>query len=321
MNDTNQFDNQIINTGFEPDESVKLQLALLDGLSREYESLWLLDESGNVKLLKVSGHTEAQKAAQSVHDCMTFEGGIEAYIDRFVMEEDKQRLRVLLTKENVRKGIPEMGVYSVTFRRAKEGQPDIYLQMCFSKAQAPNGEQYIAIGIRNVDALIKAENRKKELYRNAIKDREIDVLTGLRNRYCYEHAINRYAEKNCKWISCIYIDIDGLHEINNTEGHEAGDRLIKDIADEVVALWGNLNAFRTGGDEFIIFLFDWDTARLVDEINRLATFSEKKNYSISIGYSQDILENTDIHYLIKDAEKMMYAEKIAHHKKLGIVRI
>lgn len=304
----------------ETKERMEFHLALLDGLSREYESLWLLDEAGKVSLFRVCDKTEAQEAAVNVYDHMDFEEGIGIYADKYVIEEDKQRLKALLTMENIQKAVPEEGIYSITFQRLKNQQPDIYLQICFSRATAPNGEKYMVIGIRNVDAIVRAENRKRELYRNAIKDREIDVMTGLRNRYCYEHAINRYSSKNCKWISCVYIDVDGLHEINNSEGHDAGDRLIKDIADEIVALWGNLNAFRTGGDEFIVFLFDWDTARLVNEIEQLTIFSEKKNYSISIGYSQDVLENLDIHYLIKDAEKMMYAEKLAHHRKMGIVR-
>lgn len=306
----------------ESKERMEFHLALLDGLSSEYESLFLIDESGKMSPFRVGEDPHTQNAVRDACETKQFETSMVAYVNRFVDESDKDRLLSMLKKEVLDNLVPENGIYPITFKRVspETNEESIYLQMCFAKADAPSGEHFMLMGFRNVDVLVKEENRKKELFQNAIKDREIDIMTGLRNRFCYEHSIQKYADKKCNWISCVYIDVDGLHELNNTKGHDEGDKLIKTVADAIVQTWGNLNAFRTGGDEFIIFLFDWDTSQLVDEIKKLKEVAEQKNYSISVGYSQDVIDKMNIQYLIKDAERMMYAEKLAHHKNLGIVR-
>lgn len=87
---------------------------------------------------------------------------------------------------------------------------------------------------------------------------ETDSLTGLRNRRAWEAELTRELANSTRTssaVSMILMDIDGLKAINDTQGHQAGDRLIKETA----AAWsaalrsGDLLA-RLGGDEFGVLL-------------------------------------------------------------------
>ena len=59
---------------------------------------------------------------------------------------------------------------------------------------------------------------------------EIDMLTGVRNRNSYEQNLSIYPSLCKKNLSCIFADLNGLHELNNTKGHEAGDKMLQFVA-------------------------------------------------------------------------------------------
>ncbi len=53
-----------------------------------------------------------------------------------------------------------------------------------------------------------------------------DLLTNLKNRNAYEQILSQYNSKLPDSLSCIYADANGLHELNNSQGHAAGDRML-----------------------------------------------------------------------------------------------
>ena len=81
----------------------------------------------------------------------------------------------------------------------------------------------------------------------------IDALTGLRNRNCYEYSLENYAGKSEDLLCCLYMDANGLHEINNTLGHAAGDEMLVYIGNSLKTLFGTRDTYRIGGDEFTVF--------------------------------------------------------------------
>ena len=78
---------------------------------------------------------------------------------------------------------------------------------------------------------VKNFNRIKQLS-------ETDLLTGLHNRNCYERKLSFYVNSKSAELACIYVDANGLHEINNKYGHESGDKMLKSIADALVDKFG-----------------------------------------------------------------------------------
>ena len=75
------------------------------------------------------------------------------------------------------------------------------------------------------------------------KKANIDVLTGLPNRNRYEaylKSLNGSSER----LMCLFIDVNGLHELNNTKGHFAGDQMLRFIADTLKVLFSSEHIYR-----------------------------------------------------------------------------
>ncbi|MDQ4145213.1 MAG: GGDEF domain-containing protein [Actinomycetota bacterium] len=100
-----------------------------------------------------------------------------------------------------------------------------------------------------------------------------DTLTGVRNRRAWEDELTRElakASRTQEAVSVVLLDVDGLKQVNDTGGHQAGDRLLKEAA----AAWsaalraGDFMA-RLGGDEFGILLTSCTESGAKQTIERL----------------------------------------------------
>ena len=157
--------------------------------------------------------------------------------------------------------------------------------------------------------------------RNSIAETEqkanTDVLTGLQNRNRYEAYLKKLDSPKENFI-CMFIDANGLHELNNTKGHFAGDQMLRFIADTLKVQFGEENIYRIGGDEFVVFL----SGKTEEEVNgHLTEFNEalKRNeYHAAVGICT--YENgMSVEQLIVNAEKNMYAAKQKYYEKIGKV--
>jgi diguanylate cyclase (GGDEF)-like protein len=158
---------------------------------------------------------------------------------------------------------------------------------------------------------------------------ETDPLTNLPNRRSIDTQLRKYianAVRHNFYGAVLLIDLDGFKYINDTHGHDAGDKVLVDVAnrlrsrvraDEVVG--------RLGGDEFILLINNLDTdentARMVvlqiaEQLVALLSMSIKcgdKKFSVgaSIGIRIFGLDEIDTEFAIKDADKAMYRAKEA----------
>jgi diguanylate cyclase (GGDEF)-like protein len=89
-----------------------------------------------------------------------------------------------------------------------------------------------------------------------------DQLTGLRNRNSLMHKLNDYvyqANRSRTPLSFISLDLDLFKQINDIHGHAIGDEVLKTLARTMLSrIRKNDLAFRMGGEEFLIVLFDTD---------------------------------------------------------------
>lgn len=148
----------------------------------------------------------------------------------------------------------------------------------------------------------------------------VDKLTGLNNRNYYEWMLNLYPGMCHESLCCIYIDVNGLHTLNNTQGHEAGDRMLQYIAQKTQEIFGKRHTYRIGGDEYVAFLLDPETSDIEKKITRLKNDIENQNYHIAVGCDKQRSENLDINQLIKNAEKRMYNNKQDYYEKTNTHR-
>ena len=155
-------------------------------------------------------------------------------------------------------------------------------------------------------------NLKK--YTEISEQRDRDALTGLYNRNRYERDVPRIYSKYGNSLCCVYIDVNGLHEMNNEEGHDKGDKMLRAVAEGVRECFDTEYAYRTGGDEFIVFIPDADHAEVKERCEELSVWLGEQDYHISVGieHQKNVKDMPD---LIKAAEKKMYEEKKAYYER------
>ena len=79
-----------------------------------------------------------------------------------------------------------------------------------------------------------------------------DTLTGLLNRSLFETDLRTLQSSEYDSMVCTYIDVVGLHEINNHLGHRSGDSMLCFIANAARKFFASSRIYRIGGDEFVI---------------------------------------------------------------------
>ena len=100
-----------------------------------------------------------------------------------------------------------------------------------------------------------------------------DELTGLYNRHYMREELRRmtaHAARRDRPFAVISLDVDGLKRVNDSRGHQAGDALLRGIADALrMVLRSEDIAVRTGGDEFVVLLPDADRGEAVKVAHRI----------------------------------------------------
>lgn len=141
-----------------------------------------------------------------------------------------------------------------------------------------------------------------------------DALTGLYNRNRYERDLSGIYERNRSSLACVYIDANGLHEMNNTKGHDTGDEMLRTVAGKIRRHFDTEYIYRTGGDEFVLFIPDADEEELRTQCEALSRDLTRSDYHISVGIQRE-RDIRSISGLIKDAEQKMYAEKKKYYQE------
>lgn len=146
---------------------------------------------------------------------------------------------------------------------------------------------------------------------------ELDALTNLHNRNCFESRLRDYAKTANKSVTCIFADVNGLHDYNNRMGHEAGDEMLKFIAKAMTDEFGTEDAYRIGGDEYVVMLCDQIVQDTEARIQKVIKIVEDEGFHISVGISCKAVEGIDMEHLVKSADAKMYAAKKEYYMTTG----
>ncbi|NVK39684.1 MAG: EAL domain-containing protein [Oceanospirillaceae bacterium] len=149
-----------------------------------------------------------------------------------------------------------------------------------------------------------------------------DPLTGLPNRRLFRDRLEqeiKKAHRSNGRLALLYLDLDRFKDINDTQGHDIGDILLKEAARRLERCVRESDTVaRLGGDEFTIILGDLDDTDTVAPISQqiLRTFNEpfqlagRKDYiSASIGITFYPDDAGDVNTLLKNADQAMYVAK------------
>jgi diguanylate cyclase (GGDEF)-like protein len=146
----------------------------------------------------------------------------------------------------------------------------------------------------------------------------IDLLTGIYNRNAMNNRVDRYiagTDPMPRAYSVIFADLNGLKKMNDTEGHSAGDKLLKNAAAKLRDVFYDSDIYRAGGDEFMIIAVNVPEDVIEERIEKLRKDSEDPD-SISFavgGYFDN--SGGDIRYAMRTADERMYADKERYYKK------
>ena len=142
-----------------------------------------------------------------------------------------------------------------------------------------------------------------------------DLLTGVNNRNAMNNRVLQFVsgEVHYRTVSVIFADLNGLKPINDNEGHNAGDALLKSAAEILKQTFSDCEIYRAGGDEFVVVAIDVPKASLEERVEKLREKSKiKGNVSYAIGFYHD--ENAgDIRKAMREADALMYEDKKAHY--------
>jgi diguanylate cyclase (GGDEF)-like protein len=120
-------------------------------------------------------------------------------------------------------------------------------------------------------------------YRKVRKLSNEDQTTGLQNRNAYERFFADTQSRSFPSLCCVFVDVNGLHEVNNKYGHKVGDQMLQIVADALLKEFPFKQVFRIGGDEFVVMSEDCDANECALKMERIAQQVESHNYYISYG--------------------------------------
>jgi diguanylate cyclase (GGDEF)-like protein len=149
--------------------------------------------------------------------------------------------------------------------------------------------------------------RKFEGFYNAFKLKSLsekDLLTNINNRNKYEMDFVDHPDQNTHQIAAVYVDVNGLHELNNTQGHEAGDEMLKYVAKLMKNYFGASSTYRLGEDEFLC-VSEENIEKVEATMKAIDRKLREKHYYISYGLAKGNASEA----LFKEAEEKMYINK------------
>jgi diguanylate cyclase (GGDEF)-like protein len=182
----------------------------------------------------------------------------------------------------------------------------------------PGHEQdfgWVLVAIQDITARKKAEDYLRYLGTH-------DVLTGLYNRAFFEETLLRLEKERRDPLSVVVADLNGLKQVNDTMGHQAGDNYIRRAAEVLKASFDdNCIVARFGGDEFAVFMPGADSQTAAEALSRIRELVELNNkyysepaISISLGAATS-QPGLPLEKVINQADDAMYRNKGEHYRR------
>jgi diguanylate cyclase (GGDEF)-like protein len=282
---------------------------------KESKLIPILEHFLNITILKIDSDGKILEIVINTKEEFEIERGEN--ISTIFTKEDKIRIERLL----------RLGVNSK--RRYMEISPKLGMKEYVHVEIYLDGEEiYTSLEFLKSKKQVEIETEKKMEQMSMIAER--DPLTGLLNRYGYWERTKQLllCGDSERKLGILVIDMDNLRDINNTKGHNAGDKAINQIADLIASTVRSRDiAVRYGGDEFLVIVEELSgkksaakglAERLVNTINK-----NKDDYLTSISVGVHLVKVGDFEKCIKGenvdrkcwdkavevADKMVYKAK------------
>ena len=172
--------------------------------------------------------------------------------------------------------------------------------------------QVLTLYVRDVHDDHIATLRDKEKMTQLL---ERDALTVLYNRHKYQEDLELVDKSSYTRMTVAYIDVNGLHEVNNKLGHDAGDDMLCAVADALKKYFPDERCYRIGGDEFVMIsvrLSEGTVTRTFEEVRKDL---RRDDYEVAIGIASDRPEKKE--NIVGIAELRMREDKAEYYRRHG----
>lgn len=174
-------------------------------------------------------------------------------------------------------------------------------------------------GYKDLEFKLEQSNRSLGELKN---EAYTDALTKVASRRYGLMGLERMMEEE-KCLSVCLIDLDSLKEVNDTLGHQEGDRYLVEVAHVLAAFFGSKYVCRLGGDEFLVIMPDESEEGALEQMKKVGSKMEEhfrklripSHPSISYGVvEKGVLPIGSVNDLLEIADSRMYEMKKERHK-------
>lgn len=168
--------------------------------------------------------------------------------------------------------------------------------------------------LETVSYFVAAEIENAELLNQLEQMSHTDQLTKAKNRNALKEKMQELGEAHIS-AGVVFADINGLKQVNDHFGHEAGDNLIKNAVDLLRKVFPVAAIYRVGGDEFVVLEDHISQSRFLEQAERLRMLEHENGLvRMAIGHAW-CEDSVQIEALIRQADKNMYTDKSNYYKE------
>ncbi len=164
--------------------------------------------------------------------------------------------------------------------------------------------------------ILSSVKRNVEMTRQLEHMANCDALTGLENRHSYQKAVERLEDDRDSALGCVYVDANGLHELNNHLGHQAGDMMLRAVAGALSQSFEGSRVYRIGGDEFVVLTQNAEKQTVWQKTAQARLALKEQGYEISLGIGWRG-ENQRVQAMVNQAEAAMQKDKQRYYRQNG----
>ncbi|MDO4798484.1 MAG: EAL domain-containing protein, partial [Coriobacteriales bacterium] len=230
--------------------------------------------------------------------------------------DDVDRVLSLLDRQNMLEEIERSGIFSLGYRILTGGRPKYYMLKA-ALVEEKEGPRLV-VGLVNIDSQVRQEKNYRRQLAQANMKANVDALTGVKNKRAYveeEQRLNlQIMERLQPEFALVILDVNDLKKVNDTAGHQMGDRYLRDACKIVCDIFAHSPVFRIGGDEFAVVSQGEDYERVDELVHSVAEHNKEAlrtgGVVVACGMAR-FEDDEDVAAVFKRADKTMYLNKCA----------
>ena len=290
----------------------QLAYTRLRALNGNYIWVYVVDpETGFYREISEADKSASPTLAKEGED---FFAALREASGKYTCTEDQNRFLAAVTRENVLAEVEHKGVFTLHYRFRLDGVPTFVILKA-AMVEEKDGSRLVA-GLINVDEQTRLEEKNKIKVMQAQVKANVDALTGIKNKHAFMEAEERLnaqiAGGHAPEFAVVLLDVNDLKKVNDTIGHSAGDKYIRDACKLVCDTFKHSPVFRIGGDEFAVISRGDDYARIDELVAMVARHNEQAQRDGGIVISCGMArydKDASVAPVLERADQRMYANK------------